>query len=451
MSRIYGIDLGTTNSLIGRGENLNSGLVTSIVNFTTERAGSTYRDSIEECVVRSFKKDMSMGQEGRIAIKASAVVLSELKKCVTDDIVEDVIITVPAYFTDNNRNATKEAAKKAGLNVHRLINEPTAAAMYYNKGKKTLTLVYDLGGGTFDISLVDNRLGEYFVKTTDGNKIGGDNLDTELRKVIMRESGIVAHRLRDGDDLKLKLIAEDAKIKLQKQRKDVLLDLSQFAYAGANSEYTLTEETYKVIMRKTFATTLKKTLRIVQNPSYLPLGEDFNFLLVGGSTRDPYLREWLTEEVGKAPEELTYDPDRIVAQGAAYCAELEESGQLDLMLTDIISSPIGLELINGTMKFVIPKDARLPIKESCPVVNQGEVSKLVLNLRQGDSKLAYNNELLGSMTFDYGQAVEPNKGLLTVSVSVDNSGLISLEAKWGRRKKQKLVLDRQAYIERTEA
>lgn len=451
MNKIYGIDLGTTNSLIGHGSELNSGLVPSIVSFSDKRAGSSYKDNASEDVVRSFKKNMSMGPEGKVAINASAVVLEELKRAVKDDTVKDVIITVPAYFTDNNRNATKEAAIKAGLVVHKLINEPTAAAMYYNHGKRTLTLVYDLGGGTFDISLVDNRLGDYFVVTTDGNKIGGDNLDSALEKVIMRDSKIVAHRLKDGDSLKLKLLAERAKIQIQKTRRDVTIKLDDFAYAGAKGDYVLTVDTYKVVMKQVFASTIKKTIRIVNNQSYLPIGEEYNLLLVGGSTRDPFLREWIAEEVGKEPEPISYDPDKIVAQGAAYCAELEENGELDLMLTDIVSSPIGIELIDGTMKFIVQKDSRLPIRESCPVVNSGKVSQLKLNIRQGQSKLAMDNELLGTMIFNYGREVEPNTGTVTVTLSVDNSGLVSLKAKYGRHKEQELVLDRQAYTERVDA
>lgn len=441
-NKIYGIDLGTTNSLIGRGDELYSGLVPSIVNFNTKKAGVQNREIFTDSTIRSFKKDMSMGLEGKLSIAASSIVLQTLVDVIEDEKVENVVITVPAYFTDNNRQATKKAATDIGLNVVRIINEPTAAAIYYNKDKRTLTLVYDLGGGTFDISLIDNRLGPYEVVTTDGNKLGGDNLDIALRTNIMSTAGIAHHRLSDEHIQKLKLLAEEIKVKIQKTRQDVTVSMEEYAYTGCSKEYTLTVDTYKTIVRNVFRDTVKKTKRVIKK--YIPIDQPYDFLLVGGSTRDPFLREWLIEELYKEPVPLTYDPDKAVALGAALAAKLLEEGKLDSMLADIISKPIGIGMLNGTVKQMIPKDARLPITETRPFVNVNEVKGLELSVYQGDSIMVEGCEFLGNMNYDYGRIMEPNKGIVNVTLTVSRDGTIELKAKHGRKKEESLILHRTA-------
>lgn len=444
--KVYGIDLGTTNSLIGRGDILYSGLVPSTVNLLTGEVGENQKENFKEGVVRSFKRDMSMGLEGKTPIVASAKVLSELVKRVPEE-VKNIIITVPAYFTENNRQATKQAAVLANLNVIRIINEPTAAAINYSKNFKARTLVYDLGGGTFDISLIDSRMGKYDVVTTDGNKIGGDDLDYAIREALLGKAGIPVHRLKDEDIHKLKSMCEKAKHFICNNRADYTFDLKDLAYTDCDKNCTLTVEEYNIIMKNVFASTIKKTNRIIQQ--YLPDDSVYTFLLVGGSTRDPFLREWIIEETHKEPVELTYDPDKIVAEGAAYCAELAEKGKLDELILDIISSPIGIGLLNGTIKTMIPKNSKLPFSESKPFTNTNEVEALVVAVYQGDSRLVDNADYLGELKYEYGKIMPPHKGIINVTLTVNIDGLIEVKARQGRRKEETLLLDRKAYTERS--
>lgn len=161
MSKIYGIDLGTTNSVLGLGDQLLTGLVPSVVDLRTGNAGN---DVLEEMsAARSFKCDISLSKEGQLSVSASSRVLRQLVK-ESGESVERVVISVPAYFSDNQRQATIKAAQLAGLDVVGLINEPTAAAIYASKSRQALSLVFDLGGGTFDVSVVDSRFGDYDVQ-----------------------------------------------------------------------------------------------------------------------------------------------------------------------------------------------------------------------------------------------------------------------------------------------
>lgn len=443
--KVYGIDLGTTNSLIGRGDILYSGLVPSTVNLITGEVGENQKENFKEGVTRSFKRDMSMGPEGKTPIVASSKVLIELTKRVHEE-VKNVIITVPAYFTDNNRQATKQAAQLANLNVVRIINEPTAAAINYSRNNKARTLVYDLGGGTFDISLIDSRMGRYDVVTTDGNKVGGDDLDYAIREALLGKAGIPVHRLKDEDIHRLKSMCEKAKHSICNTKEDYTFDLKCIAYTDCEDTCVLTVEEYKIIMKSVFSSTIKKTNRIIQQ--YLPDDSIYTFLLVGGSTRDPFLREWIEEETGKEPVELTYDPDKIVAQGAAYCAELAEKGMLDELILDIISSPIGIGLLNGTIKSMIPKNSKLPCSESKPFTNTNEVEALIVAVYQGDSRLVENADYLGELKYEYGKVMQPYKGIINVTLTVTIDGLIEVRARQGRRKEETLILDRKAYTER---
>lgn len=456
MKKVYGIDLGTTNSLIGNGDKLYSKidpttgkekfLVASIANMQTKEAGNDLKNVYTDSIQRSFKCNMSMGPEGTLSIEASAYVLNELKTYVTDDDVEDVIITVPAYFTDNNRQAVRRAAEKCNLNVIRLINEPTAAATLHNRDKKALTLVYDLGGGTFDVSLVDNRMGYYEVVTTDGKSIGGDDLDRAIVEEVLNVANVSKHRMREGDRALLKDMCERAKIAIQKTGNDYIMSLSLFKHTGCNNTYTLTADRYKQLVLSVFSDTFKITDRIRRE--YIPEGELYDLILVGGSSRDPYITQLMFEKIDMIPEPITYNPDELVGRGAAYCAELAEQGKLDDMIADIVSSPIGIGMADMTVKHLILKDAHLPISEMRPFTNPEDSQQLLLSVYQGNSKLVANSQLLGEMKYDYGEVVEAGQGLVNVRLSVDRDGIISLSARHGRKKEQKIVLDRKIDITR---
>ena len=280
---IYGIDLGTTNSLIGlHSTGFLSDIVPSCVNLETGEAGARFFDDMK--AQRSFKVDMSMGVEGILPRASSKFVLMELAKQVTDDTVKDVVISVPAYFNDSQRTATIAAADDAGLNVKGLVNEPTAAAMYIARNKKSLFVVYDLGGGTFDVSIIDSRFGSYDVQATTGRIVGGDNFDKNIMRNFIKEGKIPIQNLNTEDRMALQHFAAKKKIELQKTQGDIVVDLSKW---GGKS-YLFTVDTYKAIMKITFADTINDIRTLIK--TYIPNSEKFEILLVGGSTHCPYLR-----------------------------------------------------------------------------------------------------------------------------------------------------------------
>ena len=278
MSKIYGIDLGTTNSLLGLNGKLLTGLVPSVVDLGTGTAGTSVYDNMD--AVRSFKCDISMAKEGELSVAASSRVLRQLVKESGED-VKDVVISVPAYFSDNQRQATTKAAALAGLNVVGLINEPTAAAIYASNARKSLSLVFDLGGGTFDVSVVDSRFGDYDVQATDGCVLGGDDFDTNLRRWALKEGDIKTHRISKQMLDKLKRDCTALKVRLQKSQSPEELDLT--AYGAGH--ITLYPEVYVDIMKMTFSETIIKAKRVLGEA--IPLEESYDLIMVGGSTRCP--------------------------------------------------------------------------------------------------------------------------------------------------------------------
>ena len=414
---IYGIDLGTTNSLIGLRNEYLSDLVPSVVDLKNQIAGASVADKVD--ADRSFKIDMSMSLEGQPSIVDSSYVLKELKKQAGGSKVQDVVISVPAYFKDSQRQATKEAAKKAGLNVVALINEPTAAAMYISKVRKQLSVVFDLGGGTFDVSIIDSRFGNYDVQATDGIVLGGDDFDTAIFRHICKGGKLAVHHMNKNTIMSLKLKCAKWKIKMQQERKDFYIDLSEW---GGDSDFLFTEQSYVAIMKLTFGDTILKTKNVIAEA--IPYGDTYDIVLVGGSTRCPYLREWITKELGQAPVDLFYDPDRVVALGAAMYAEMIATGEAELMVSDVTCA-LSIGLSDGTVRVIIDKNSKLPTTGSTMAYNDKASDKLQLDIYQGDSKLASQNEHIGSVIYDYGQVMEEYGGCVEVTMSVDMSGVIT--------------------------
>lgn len=418
---IYGIDLGTTNSLIGlHKDNFLSDIVPSCVNEKTGAAGAAFFEDMT--AQRSFKIDMSMGVEGDMPRRASSCVLRELVNQVTKEKVKDVVISVPAYFSDNQRAATITAAEEAGLTVHALVNEPTAAAMYIADRKQGLYVIYDLGGGTFDCSIIDSRFGAFDVQATDGCKIGGDNFDINIMRHFMKEGHIPIHKLDSLKRMSLQHFASKKKIELQKQQKNIIVDLTP--WDGKSISFTV--ENYQAIMKATFSDTmtcLKKLLR-----AWVPSTEQFQILLVGGSTHCPYLRKWIEEETGKTPDKMTYDPDRVVAQGAALYAELVERGEVHMSVSDV-TKQLGIGLYDGTIEVLVPANSKIPLSMQKLLTNKTPASKLTLNLYQGTSLFTKDNEMIGELLYEYSEVKDSMDGQVIVTISIDGSGIIKLSAK----------------------
>ena len=433
MLDIYGIDLGTTNSLIGLGDELLSGLVPSVVDIEKRLAGESLK--ADPNATRSFKINISLGVEGNLSVAASTLVLRELKERAGGSKVKRVVISVPAYFSDNQRQATMKAAELAGLEVVSLINEPTAAAIYVSEKRKSLSLIYDLGGGTFDVSIIDSRFGNYDVQATDGCVVGGDNLDNNIMRRLIKMGNLRKHTLGAEGLTKLRLLACDTKLRIQKEQKDIKVSLVDFG--GGEVDFTV--EDYKTLMRMTFSETIFKTRAVLSEN--IPLGEKFDIVLVGGSTRCPYLREWITREFGQEPVPLTYDPDRVVALGAAMYAEMLYSGEAEENVSDVTKA-LSIELADGTVRNIIAKNSKIPVEETTVVYNSNPSQFLRVNLCQGDSALSRFNECIGTLVYDYGHIVGQNEGEVIVTVSVEASGIIKLSAKELLKDAVEVILDR---------
>lgn len=431
---IYGIDLGTTNSLIGlHSKNYLSDLIPSCVDINTGECGKTMFNNMD--AKRSFKVDMSMGREGIMPRVASSYVLKELKRQAGGDCVKDVVISVPAYFTDNQRQATCEAAEKAGLNVCSLINEPTAAAIYIAQKVKGLYVVYDLGGGTFDVSIIDSRFGSYDVQATDGCILGGDNFDAKIMQFFCKSGEIPVHRINAQARNALRHFATMQKIKMQKRRETFEVDLTTW---GGKS-ILFTPEDYVTVMKLTFAQTITTLKRLVA--AYIPEGESYEIMLVGGSTRCPYLREWLHEETGAKVDELTYDPDRVVAQGAALYADMLASGETGALVSDVTRA-LSIGLVDGTVSTLVEANSKIPLSVERMFSNPVDANALVLDLYQGESKFAVDNELIGTLVWNYSEPKKAFDGQVIVTIDIDTKGTITFTAKELLCEPKVIVLDR---------
>lgn len=433
---IYGIDLGTTNSVIAlynpktkRSVRLGD-LLPSVVNMITGEAGIEQKKSLclginTENIMASFKVDITTHTSGKPCIEASALVLAELKKYMRYG-ERDVVISVPAYFLNHQREATKRAAEKAGLNVISLINEPTAAALYYLRNTQEKAVVFDLGGGTFDVTVVDTRFGISDVQATGGDRIGGDDLNANIFECLCRDCGFLRHKLPENGERAIIEICEKLKLKIQKERRTIIFDFSDkpFASAFESTVFKLTEDKYRNLLDITFGSTLVTMKKVVKKSGYSL--DDLKLILVGGSTRDPYLAEMISEI--KKPEPVTYNPDEIVAQGAAWFAYLKHMGAAETEVSDITKG-LGIELISGKVKQIIEPNSKIPITNKVLLRNSFDTDKLILNLLQGDSMIASENCRIGQLIFNYKKPVKANRGMICACVGVSADGTISLTAR----------------------
>lgn len=430
---IYGIDLGTTNSLIGlHSENYLSSMVPSCVNLDTGVVGTEAYNDMQ--AKRSFKVDMSLGLEGNMPRVCSSKVLVELCK-VAGGNVKDVVISVPAYFSDNQRQATIEAAKSIGLNVRGLVNEPTAAAMYIARNRRSLFIVFDLGGGTFDVSMIDARFGSYDVQATDGRILGGDDFDKSIMKYFAKQGQIPLHKLNAISRNALQHLATKMKVKMQKTRADFEVDLTPWM----GTKIVFKEQDYIQLMKLTFGDTINMVKKIIE--ANIPYGEHYEILMVGGSTRCPYLREWLAEECRVEIPNLDYNPDCVVAQGAAFYAHLLENGEIDALVSDVTKA-LSIELADGTCNVLIEANSKVPLSQETMYSNSTEADSIRINLLQGDNTFAKDNECIGTLVWEYGEVKQPLEGQVIVKVDIDAAGVITFSVKEMLKAPKVVILDR---------
>ena len=471
MSKIIGIDLGTTNSCVAvleGGEakvipNPEGGRTTpSVVAFKKgERivGDAAKRQAITNPnTVSSIKRLMGTNKKVELEGKKyspeeiSAMILSYIKEYAESYLGEKVtkaVITVPAYFNDSQRQATKNAGKIAGLEVERIINEPTAAALAYGLDKQENThtvLVYDLGGGTFDVSVMELGDGVFEVKATAGNNhLGGDDFDQRIMDYLISEFKKENNVDLSKDKMamqRLKEVAEKAKKDLSGMTSTQISApfISQGEDGPLHLDMTLTRAKFEDLISDLVESTLDPVRQAIKDAKIKKSDID-KVLLVGGSTRIPMVQELIKKELGKEPSREV-NPDEVVAMGAAIQGGVLTGEVNDIVLLDVTPLSLGLETLGGIMTVLIPKNTTIPTSKkqvfSTAADNQPAVDIHVL---QGERQMAADNKTLGNFQLTGIPAAPRGVPQIEVTFDIDANGIVNVKAKdLGTNKEQAITI-----------
>ena len=472
MSKIIGIDLGTTNSCVSVHEGGETKVIANAEgNRTTPSVVAFGKDGeiivglkaknqmiTNPNVVYSIKRDMGTDKKVHVNGKdytpqeISAMILGDLKKTAESYLGEKVteaVITVPAYFNDAQRQATKDAGKIAGLDVKRIINEPTAAALAYGldkQDKNEKILVYDLGGGTFDVSILELGDGVFEVLATSGNNhLGGDDFDQRIMDYLVSE-----FKRENGIDLTSdKMAMQRIKDASEKAKKDLsgmtsteisIPFITQGEAGPLHLSVNLTRAKFEDLISDLLDSTLTP-VRDAMKEAKLSKNDIDKVILVGGSTRIPKVVDLIKNELGKEPSKGV-NPDEVVAMGAAIQGGVLTGEVNDIVLLDVTPLSLGIETLGGVMTVLIPKNTTIPTSKSETFSTAADNQPAVdIHVLQGERSMASDNKTLGRFQLTGIPAAPRGVPQIQVTFDIDANGIVNVKAKdLGTNKEQAITI-----------